>query len=219
MGEIYTRFGMNGLHFNDWVIQTLTFAYMAKFPGPTALIGPRSHTAANIVYMTITQHVREKHQSHVSALDPAVFCAELVKAAVDAAHLLQLDSLVVPGICRYCGCIEIYGCRLRGGHSCSWYNLVATNRTICSHPECIRKAGPAGSGCYLTFPCKGEPSPIDPPRPRPADKFAARRAGHVEDVRKALGDKPGRSTPAEELRRVGERAMRGAAVKHLGGGL
>jgi hypothetical protein len=44
-------------------------------------------------------------------------------------------TVVMPGVCRHCGCTESNACTLANGDGCSWTDR---ERRVCSNPACIR---------------------------------------------------------------------------------
>lgn len=46
------------------------------------------------------------------------------------------------GVCRICGCTDDHACHLLSGWPCSWVN---NTHTLCSNPDCIRKAKAAAA--------------------------------------------------------------------------
>jgi hypothetical protein len=138
--EISLSLTADGLAMNQWAIQTLTFAYLARHGEPLA-----AHSAANMSFVAIVQHTREQGSE-----DAYFFNRALVQSVIRAAQLVSADLLVVGGVCRFCGCSMKHPCRALQGID---RNLQWTQSgSCCTAPDCLRKAGPAASFARHTFP-------------------------------------------------------------------
>lgn len=160
--EIHLSLTADQLALNQWALQTLTNAYLVKQHLAAVAVprGLQAADAANIVWNELVRFLRERHQPKGNELaDVQTFNTALAKTLFGSCHLLLLDMLVVPGVCRFCGCTMRFACPGR----CSWMDQLGT---ICSDHRCVRKAGPAVVGSAVSFPHLN-PAPTDV-RPDPA---------------------------------------------------
>jgi hypothetical protein len=161
--EILLSLTSDALALNQWAVQTLTNGFLLKQYSHAVVNvrGLQAADGANIVWNEIVRYTRERcRPTGNEGADVQAFNNDLVAFVFAAVRLLLVDMLVVPGVCRCCGCTMQHACPGR----CSWSDPLGT---ICSEERCVRNAGPAIVGGRLTFPHL-EPSPPAAGRPDPA---------------------------------------------------
>lgn len=79
---------------------------------------------------------------------------------------MTLKQRIRPGVCQFCGCTDAKGCVLHdsepyGVVTCGWANR---GRTVCSNPQCIRRAKKEGIAIQEGWATRSFRSPSRPNR-------------------------------------------------------